>query len=389
MSQEGTEQATPQRKKKAREDGDIVHSRELCSAIAMLFGVMTIGGLTQTFLIHWSEAFRFAIITATAGELSLDGILDAIRRTISPSARPVLFIMVASLAGSLLSGIAQSGGITLHPKSIAFKFNRLDIFKNFGNLFSLRSTTRLARSLIPAAVMVAFGWNALHPLLLSMPVISVLRVPAMFSTAYSLVLDAAWVSLAWAALDYGIEWRSWNDRLKMTKQEIREEMKDAMGNPQMRGRIRQIQRAMRRRRIKADISRASVVITNPTHYAVALEFSFETMQAPIVIAKGRDLQAADIREAARWAGVPIIENPPLARSLYRSVEEGQSIPFELYQTVAGILAFLYRQQVEERLRREREAKQRAAAKATAANPTALRPYLNPPIKPQTDFGGGM
>ncbi len=141
--------------------------------------------------------------------------------------------------------------------------------------------------------------------------------------------------------------------MRMTKQQQKDEIKEAMGNPQVKGRIRQVQNAMRRRRVKADISRASVIITNPTHYAVALEFSFETMAAPTVLAKGRDLHAAEIREAARWAGVPMIENPPLARSLYRSVEPGQSIPFELYAAVAGILAYLYRQKVEEKVREER------------------------------------
>jgi flagellar biosynthetic protein FlhB len=115
--------------------------------------------------------------------------------------------------------------------------------------------------------------------------------------------------------------------------------------------------AMRKRKIKADMSRASVVITNPTHYAVALEFSFETMQAPIVLVKGRDLFAAEIREEAKWRGVPLVENPPLARSLYRLVDVGQSIPFELYATVAGILAYLYRQQVDERRQKERQAEE--------------------------------
>jgi flagellar biosynthetic protein FlhB len=134
----------------------------------------------------------------------------------------------------------------------------------------------------------------------------------------------------------------------------------------VKGRVRQVQNAMRRRRVKGDISRASVIITNPTHYAVALEFSFETMQAPKVLAKGRDLHSAEIREEARWAGVPMIENPPLARSLYRTVEPGQSIPFELYAAVAGILAFLYRQQVEDKLREER----RRTAPVTQADRTA-------------------
>ena len=190
-----------------------------------------------------------------------------------------------------------------------------------------------------------------------------MRLPAMFSSAYGLALDAAWVTLAWSGLDYAIEWRSWNQRLRMSKQEMRDEMRDSMGNPQIKAKIRQIQRAMRKRKVKADMSRASVVITNPTHYAVALEFSFETMSAPTVLAKGRDLLAAEIREEARWAGIPIIENPPLARSLYKMVEPGQSIPFELYAAVAGILAYLYRQKVEERVRRDRQAKERRTEKA--------------------------
>jgi flagellar biosynthesis protein FlhB len=104
--------------------------------------------------------------------------------------------------------------------------------------------------------------------------------------------------------------------------------------------------------MKADISRASVVVTNPTHYAVALGFDFETMEPPRVLAKGRDLLAAQIREEAVWAGVPVVENPPLARSLYRQVEQGQAIPYELYAAVAAILAWLYRRNVEERTRRE-------------------------------------
>jgi flagellar biosynthetic protein FlhB len=125
------------------------------------------------------------------------------------------------------------------------------------------------------------------------------------------------------------------------------------GSPQIKARIRGLRRQLRRRRLKADIARASVVVTNPTHYAVALSFDFETMEPPRVLAKGRDLLAAQIREEAQWAGVPIVENPPLARSLYRQVEQGQVIPYELYAVVAGILAWLYRRDIEERVRRER------------------------------------
>jgi flagellar biosynthetic protein FlhB len=162
----------------------------------------------------------------------------------------------------------------------------------------------------------------------------------------------------WSAIDYLVEWRGREQRLKMSRQEMRDEYKESEGNPQIRGRIRNLQRNARRKRMKADVSRAAVVITNPTHYAVALAFDFEAMDAPRVLAKGRNLLAEEIKEQARWAGVPILENPPLARSLYQLVEAGAPIPVALYAAVASILAFLYKQRMEEELRWRR---QRSAA----------------------------
>lgn len=356
MSDKGTEQATPQRRKKAREDGDSVRSRELLSAVAMLGGVLALGGISNQFVQGWLHVYTGSLSGLAADDLTTQRGVEMLRRTLLPAMLPVALVMAATFAGALLTGVAQGGGVGFHVKAIGFNFDRLNPVTNLGNLFSLRSTTRIAKSLVPAGAMVLFGWYGLRKLMLPMPVMSVQRLPETLSTAYGLALDAAWVTLAWSGLDYAMEWRSWNQRLKMTKQEIREEMKEATGNPQIKARVRQIQRAMRRRRVKADLSRASVVITNPTHYAVALEFSFETMQAPTVLAKGRDLHAAEIREEALWSGVPIVENPPLARSLYQAVEPGQSIPFELYQAVAGILAFLYRQKVEDRMRAERQAR---------------------------------
>lgn len=377
MSEQGTEQATPQRKKKARDKGDGVRSRELLSAMAMLGGVVTLGVTARGFSASWgkvySESLRSAAIGEIAGERHWN---NAVLQMLEPALLPIGLVMLASFGCALLAGVVQSGGIRLHPNAIELKLTRLNPVTNLKNIFSLRTATRVVKSLVPAAVMVVLGWAALKALMLPMPVMSMVRLPSTFSTAYVLALDAAWVTLAWSGMDYAIEWRAWNQRLKMTKQEIREEAKESMGNPEIKGRIRQIQRAMRRRKVKADMSRASVVITNPTHYAVALEFSFEDMQAPTVLAKGRDLWAAEIREEARWAGIPIVENPPLARSLYRMVEPGQSIPFELYAAVAGILAFLYRQKVEERIRRERQAHQSVAHRGA------------PPLS-MVGFGGGI
>lgn len=346
----------------------------------MLGGVVMLGGMAHGFVGDWGRVYLESLRSAAVGEVAEESWSIAVRRMLAPALFPVGYVMAASFSAALAVGIAQGGGVSVHPNAVAMKFSRLNPVTNLGNLFSLRSAIRTVKSLVPAAVMVGLGWGALKTVMLPMPVMSLMRLPATFSMAYRLALDAAWVTLAWSALDYAMEWKSWNDRLKMSKQEMREEIRDAMGNPQIKMRVRQIQMAMRRRKVKADMSRASVVITNPTHYAVALEFSFETMQAPTVLAKGRDLLAAEIREEARWLGIPLIENPPLARSLYRTVEPGQSIPFDLYAAVAGILAYLYRQKVEERKRDKRHAeamRQQGAMRGVSRSPVA------------EGFGGGM
>jgi flagellar biosynthetic protein FlhB len=273
-----------------------------------------------------------------------------VRASVYQTAFPVLVVMAAILAVALMVGMAQSGGLQFHGESLQPKIDRLSPASNLKNLFSLRASTRLLKSLIPATVVMILGWDILQRTVLSLPVLSLAQLPLLFESQYRLLLATSGILLCWAALDYVVEWRSWEQRLRMSKEDMRKEYKEMEGNPQIRGRIRSIQRQMRRRKLQADVSKASVVITNPTHYAVALEFNFETLQAPKVLAKGRNLMAARIKDEARWAGVPIVENPPLARSLFRSVEPGQSIPHDLYAAVAAILAFLYRQQVEEKMR---------------------------------------
>ncbi len=359
--------------------------------MAMLGGVAMLGGLSNGLVSNWSKAYSASLRAAVrsgnqSGEMLLIG---AVRQILLPALLPIGLILAMSFAGALLSGVAQSGGIQIYPSALGVKFAKLNPVTNLGNLFSLRSVTRITKSLVPAAVMVVLGWGAVRVLIIPMPVMSLVRLPATFSTAYRLALDAAWVTLVWSGLDYAIEWRTWNQRLKMSKQEMREEIRDSMGNPQIKAKIRQIQRAMRKRRVKADMSRASVVITNPTHYAVVLEFSFETMSAPTVLAKGRDLLAAEIREEATWAGVPIIENPPLARSLYKAVEPGQSIPFELYAAVAGILAYLYREKVEERVRQARLAKEKERMQDGAGRDDLRGSAGIMGVSGMRDFRGGM
>lgn len=358
MSGERTEKATEQRKRKAREKGEIVRSRELNSAVAMLGGLLVLGAAAQQFVHVWGIAYAELLSSQRLFDEPVSACAALLSKAMAPALAPVALVLLAAFAGALITGIAQSGGLQIRANALAIQGSRLNPASNIKQIFSTRSLVRLGKSLLPAAVLVAFSVITVRKVLNNHPVLSVVRLQETFLSGYSLALHAGWLMLGWSALDYLSEYHGWTRRLRMSKQEVREEMRESASNPQVRGRMRQIQRAMAKRRARADIAKASVVIMNPTHFAVALEFSFETLAAPKVLAKGRDLIALQMRDEARWAGVPIVENPPLARSLYRSVDVGQSIPFELYAAVAGVLAYLYRHQVE-------GARRHSAAGATA------------------------
>ncbi|HEY1983835.1 MAG TPA: EscU/YscU/HrcU family type III secretion system export apparatus switch protein [Terracidiphilus sp.] len=370
MPGERTEQATQHRRDKARKDGDILHSRELTAAAGTLAGVMALGVFGNRFLDSWRSAL--------AGFLAL-GAMDrwepaqiaptlAAARTLSLSVLgPVGLVMAAVAAAALGAAIVQTGGVNVHASAVGFKMDRINPLSNAKNLFSLRAAARLGKSLIPAAILGVFAVQRLARQF-TLPPFSAARMELLSADVFGLLEAAAWLLFAWAAIDYLVEWQSRESRLKMSKEDMREEMKETEGSPQIRSRIRGLQRQMRRRKVKADVSKAAVVLTNPTHYAVALGFDFAVMDAPKVLAKGRNLLAEEIKAEARWAGVPIVENPPLARSLYRSVEVGQSIPVDLYAAVAAILAYLYRQRVESELR-ERRAREAARARGATQNRT--------------------
>lgn len=327
----------------------------------MIAGVLALGQLTKNWSGSWAAVFQtflsLGMPQAWEEDRAAQTVL-AIRHAMTVLLSPLLLLFAVVAGSTLLVGIAQGGGVHFQAEALQPKWERINPLTNIKNLFSLRGLNRLGKSLIPVAILLALCIRKVQEQSL-IPPLSVERLPIMFSTVYGILFDTACVLFAWSAVDYLVEWRSWESRLKMSRQEMRDEYKQTEGNPQIRGKIRALRRQMRRRRMKADVSRASVVITNPTHYAVALSFDFETMEPPRVLAKGRDLLAEQIKSDARWAGVPIVENPPLARSLYRHVEEGRAIPFDLYSAVAAILAYLYRQQVEERVRQE-QARQKAA-----------------------------
>ena len=348
MPGERTEQATQHRREKARKEGDVLHSRELSAAAGTLAGVMVLGVLGSRLLVAWRTTFAAFLDLGRPDRwepAEIEPTLYAVRRLALEVLGPPAVVMAAVTAAALGVGVLQTGGINFYAGAVGFKPDFINPATNIKNLFSLRAASRLAKSLLPAGLLAVFAVQRIGRQL-TIPPFSTARLELLGSDVYGLLLAAAWLLFGW--------------------------MKETEGNPQIRGRIRGLQRQMRRRRVKADVSRAAVVFTNPTHYAVALGFDFSTMEAPKVVAKGRNLLAEEIKAEARWAGVPIIENPPLARSLYRSVEVGQPIPVDLYAAVAAILAYLYRQRVEAELRerRARETAARARAQAQAARPAS-------------------
>ncbi|HTW78479.1 MAG TPA: EscU/YscU/HrcU family type III secretion system export apparatus switch protein [Terracidiphilus sp.] len=375
MPGERTEQATQHRREKARKEGDILHSRELSAAAGMLAGVIMLGVIGGRAMEAWrSSLTEFLALGAPSKwePSTLTPTLAALRRLTVAVLTPAAAIMTAVAATALAVGMVQTGGVSVHGGNIGFKIDRINPLTNAKNLFSLRAAARLGKSLLPAAFLAVFAVQRISRQL-SLPPFSNARLEQLGKDVYGLLLTAAWLLFVWSAVDYLVEWQSRESRLKMSRQDLRDEYKETEGSPQIRSRIRGLQRQMRRRRVKADVAKAAVVLTNPTHYAVALGFDFLTMEAPRVVAKGRNLLAEEIKAEARWAGVPIVENPPLARSLYRTVEVGQAIPVDLYAAVAAILAYLYRQRVEDELRERRRNAAVHPAQAAAGASSASSP----------------
>jgi flagellar biosynthetic protein FlhB len=379
MPGEKTEQASQHRRDQARKDGDILHSRELSSAAATLAGVMVLGALGNQILVVWRGAligFLDLGLPAHWEPATIAPTFYALRRLVLGVLGVPALVMAAVAAAALGIGVLQTGGINIHIGNIGFKLDRINPISNVKNLFSLRAGARLAKSLIPASALAIFAVQRIARQL-DIPPFSTNRLEMLGSDVYGLLLAAAWLLFGWSAIDYLVEWQSRESRLKMSREDMRDEMKQTEGNPQIKGRIRNLQRQLRRKRVKADVSKAAVILTNPTHYAVALAFDFTTMEPPKLVAKGRNLLAEEIKAEARWAGVPIVENPPLARSLYRSVEVGQMIPVDLYAAVAAILAYLYRQRVEAELKERRARESAARAQARERGQTQARPNTRP------------
>ncbi len=339
-----TEQPTPRRLEKARKEGQFPVSREFVSALVFLAFVWLVGNQAGRVLEGARHMTRELLTMAFRTEITVPAVS---RWMIEWSWRYFAYFLLAGLLlPALIIGIQLlKTGFGFAPGKLSPDFARLNPISRLGQL-PWQNLTSFVQALVLLPV---FAW-ILYVLMsthwaefLLLPRMGVEpglgRVGAILS---SLLWKAAAVLVVLGTIDLFRQRSRWMSQLRMTKQEVREEQKDVEGNPLIRMRIRRLQREALRRRMMEQVPKATAVIVNPTHFAVAIRYQTSSMAAPKVVAKGKNFLALRIRELAIRSQVPVIENPPLAQALYRSAEVGQEIPTHLYQAVAEILAYIYR-----------------------------------------------
>lgn len=344
-AQEKTEKATPRKLQKARTEGQVARSMELNSVIIVTFGFLTIyflgpmlfdriGGLmTHSF----SQAPYMVITPARVAKVFSNNMM-----TYALIVGPILLIVGIFAYAINVSQV----GFMLSIKSIEPKLDRFNIVKGFGRVFSKRSMIHMIRDIFKTAVIAIVAYQTISgwmPDIIQIGDQSAAKIMSVLGRlALMLALKISAVLLVLAFFDFAFQRWDFANKQKMTKQEVKEEMKDTDGNPLLKSRIRQVQREMARQRMMSEIPDADVVVTNPTHIAVALKYNLSEMSAPKVVAKGQRLIAEKIKQIAKEHGIPVVENKPLARSLFKLVDVGNFIPAELYRTVAEVLAHIYR-----------------------------------------------
>ncbi len=354
-----TEQPTQRRREEARKEGRIAHSREIGAALGLLgvLGVLRFGGRWM-----WQVAER-AMQQGLGGleaDFSPTGLVSLVKLWLVPVAAILGPVFGCVVLVVVVAGLAQTRGL-LSAKPLAPDWQRVSPLAGSKRLFSRRTPVELVKTVAKVAAVGFLIYCTLEGQSGGLPALSQCSVPAAAAYVAGLCFRACvWVALALvvvAGADYAFQWLEMEKSLRMTRQELRDELKETEGDPQMRSRVRQLRRRTLEQRTERDTERATVVVTNPTRVAVALRYEASEMTAPVVLAKGQRRIAERIIEIAREHGVPVRENAPLARALFASVEIGEQIPEELYKAVAEVLAWVYRQaerRRERQLRRRRE-----------------------------------
>lgn len=345
---EKTEQATPQRLEKAREEGDVPRSRELVTFTGLLAagsglwmsGDHLVRQLETTLISSMSferaRAFDFSLLYAKLSQNLVDIML-----AFAPLAG--LLIAVALLSPALI------GGWLFSTKALAPNFSRMNPIKGLGNMVSSQALVELIKAIIKTVLVGVVAWVVM---LHQKEAVVGMSVESVHESATHLgnLMWVAYISMTAALglivfIDAPYQMWHYANKLKMTREEVRQEAKESDGDPHIKAKIRAQQREMARRRMMSEVPTADVIVTNPTHYAVALKYADGAMHAPIVVAKGADEVAARIRELAAEHRIPTLEAPPLARALYRHAEIGSEIPEALYTAVAEILAYVFQLRV--------------------------------------------
>ncbi|MGA2744093.1 MAG: EscU/YscU/HrcU family type III secretion system export apparatus switch protein [Candidatus Sulfotelmatobacter sp.] len=343
-----TEKATPQRRKKAREQGQVARTRELSSALAWGGALALVAWQVPDVERQWRGLLQNSLDLSIQESVTAGG--PILFWSACAALRWIVPIVMAAWVLSVSGGLAQ-GGLIFAPEALALKPERMNPAGKLKQMFSLAGLSGILKSLLPFGIIVWIGYATISKHWGTVIHASELGVRAFAGFIVSVMGELVWKSglvlVGWAGVDYLLVWQKNESDLKMSRQDMKDEAKQTEGNPAIKGRIRRLQRSLRRRQMLRDTEKASVVITNPTHFAVALRYEME-MAAPIVVAKGRDFLAQEIKEVARWHGIPILENRPLAQALYKTVEVGQPIPGALYAAVAEILAFVFRAQARAR-----------------------------------------
>lgn len=343
--QERTEQPTPRKLQQAREKGQTPTSRELNTMLMMLIAgasIMLIGpGIVEDFLQMFKQHLNISrenIFDTTAMPVMLESAMIDALITLAPF---FTLMVLAALAGPLMMG-----GVTFSTKALSFKWDKLNPITGMGRVFSKKGLVELIKALLKfviigtTAVLFLYGKMDVYLGLGSEPLVQAL--PHMANLLVWSFLAIASVLVFIALIDVPFQVYDYTQQLKMTIQEIRDENKDTEGNPELKGRIKNTQREIAQRRMMSEVPKADVIITNPEHYSVAIKYDQENMAAPIVVAKGVDIIAMQIRTIAREHEVPILQAPPLARALHHTTEIDDEIPASLYLAVAQVLAYIFK-----------------------------------------------
>ncbi len=346
-SQEKTEDATPKRREDSRKKGQVARSTELSSVAILAVGLLSLSALGPYM---WDQLTVFMVDALTNGfEIELDSM--SIRAFIATWA-----VGFASIVGPLVTLLIVAAlgvnyaqvGVLFTLKPLEPKANRLSPFSGLKRIFSSRGLVELGKSLFKIGAVAYVTYLTIDGNLKDFISYMDMSVGQIFSLSGDIILTLAFrivlLLLVMAILDYTFQRFDFEKKLRMTMQEVREEVKQQEGDPITRARVRNLQREMSQRRMMDDVATADVVVTNPTHVAVALQYDLEAMAAPKVVAKGQRLVAQRIKELAREAGVPLVENKPLARALFQAVRIGDDIPDDLFKSVAQVLAFIFQLQ---------------------------------------------